>query len=191
MGSYSYLPEQQMLRFVNPIKLVISSPVSQFAQDMAQIFLKDGIKLGQSIVEIQSLEMASPQVKKNEIFVATLSPIVVYSTFKRGDGKKYTLYYKPDSSEFERLVLENLVRKARLIYGKGISFTETSIARSGRFRQQVVMYKGTIIKGVSGNFVLKGDLRLLQTAMDAGLGSKNSMGFGLIEMIQNSNGVRR
>ncbi|MCF6094005.1 CRISPR-associated endoribonuclease Cas6 [Microaerobacter geothermalis] len=183
IGSFQINKEQKWIRFSNPVQLIISSPISQFMQDTAQLLLSEGIQIGQNRLEVDKLEMLQPKVTKEEITVVTQSPIVAYSTFVRGDGKKYTLYYSPGDKEFKRIVSENLMRKARLLYGEDIDVSGIDIHCYGRYRREVVLYKGIVIKGYSGRFILKGDPCLLQTAIDAGIGSKNSMGFGLIQTI--------
>jgi len=45
-----------------------------------------------------------------------------------------------------------------------------------------VKYKGTVIKGWMGIYRLKGAVSLLKMALDAGLGAKNSQGFGCVEI---------
>jgi len=53
----------------------------------------------------------------------------------------------------------------------------------GKNRLHVLTYKGTLIKGYSGRFVLEGDQNLIELALSSGLGSKNSQGFGYIKLI--------
>jgi len=45
------------------------------------------------------------------------------------------------------------------------------------------MYKNFLIKGWMGTFRLQGLKKALKLAYDAGLGSKNSQGFGMFEVI--------
>lgn len=47
-------------------------------------------------------------------------------------------------------------------------------------------YKGTWIEGWVGRFLLEGPPELLRLALEAGLGAKNSQGFGYVEEIQPS-----
>ncbi|RKX92249.1 MAG: CRISPR-associated endoribonuclease Cas6, partial [Spirochaetes bacterium] len=42
---------------------------------------------------------------------------------------------------------------------------------------------GTIIKGWTGTFVLNGNRKILKLAYYTGLGSKNSQGFGMFEVV--------
>lgn len=51
----------------------------------------------------------------------------------------------------------------------------------------IIKYKGTVIKGYSGDFILKGNPELIKLAYDTGLGSKNSQGFGCIEVMWKAN----
>lgn len=46
----------------------------------------------------------------------------------------------------------------------------------------VFSYKNTIVKGYSGKLLISGPRGLLQMAVDSGLGSKGSQGFGCIEL---------
>ncbi|KGP75443.1 hypothetical protein JT05_10495 [Desulfosporosinus sp. Tol-M] len=50
-------------------------------------------------------------------------------------------------------------------------------------RMHILEYKGGIIKGYSGMMLLSGPPPLLQIALDAGLGSKNSQGCGCSEVV--------
>ncbi|GAV15637.1 CRISPR-associated endoribonuclease Cas6 [Paenibacillus sp. NAIST15-1] len=43
-------------------------------------------------------------------------------------------------------------------------------------------FKSTLIKGWTGDFLLEGDLDLIQLTYDVGLGDKNSNGHGLYEV---------
>ena len=43
-------------------------------------------------------------------------------------------------------------------------------------------YRGTIIKGWMGRFVLNGNKKLLKLGYDCGIGAKNSQGFGMVEV---------
>ncbi|GAX90694.1 CRISPR-associated endoribonuclease Cas6 [Effusibacillus lacus] len=182
MGTYQILRERKQIHFSNPIQLVVSSPVQEFIRDMAQLLLKDGFRIGSQYLRVTGMEIQEPKVEQEEIVVHTLSPVVAYSTLLRPDGNKYTLYFEPGESDFRRIVTDNLLRKGRLIYGEEVDFHGVQVEPVGHYKRHIVMYKDSAIKGYSGKFRLKGDRRLLQTAIDAGLGSKNAMGFGLVEV---------
>ncbi len=183
MGSSEYVPKSKTLQFRNPVRLTISSPVERFIHEISQIVLNDGMRIGNSLLHVTGIELESPRVEESMIEVATLSPVVAYSTMLRSDGRKFTVYFQPRQQDFQRIVAENLLRKAKLIYGSDVAFDPIIIRPINVHRKQIVSYKDTIIEAYSGRFVLEGDSRLLQAALDAGLGSKNSAGFGLVRPV--------
>jgi len=180
MGKSEFVPQNKTIRFQNPVRLAIASPVEPFVHDTAQLLMKEGLQVGPILLRATALDMQLVQIDQPEIVVETLSPVVAYSTLLRPDGRKYTVYFNPTESDFIRIVSENLIRKGRLMFGENSVFQPLVIRTLGRSRKQIVMYKNTIIEAYSGQFVLQGDNRLLQTALEAGLGSKNSAGFGMI-----------
>lgn len=99
------------------------------------------------------------------------------------------LQHESDSSFepcFPGLIKENLVKKDQLFFGQpadptGFSFTPVEV-RKRDFK--VVRNKGTIIKGWMGKYWPTGDPQLLEVALSAGLGAKNSQGFGCCELVE-------
>lgn len=119
--------------------------------------------------------------------VYTKSPIVAYSTFEI-EGRKKTYYYSPYEKDFSEMLRKNLINKYKALYGlepKDDSFTITPLNKD-KLNESVVKYKGIVIKAWNGEFMMKGSPELLQLAYDTGLGSKNSQGFGCIEIIKNN-----
>jgi CRISPR-associated endoribonuclease Cas6 len=181
-GKYEINREEGHIRFFGPVILHITSPIKEFIDGMGKLFLQKGFRIGNQILRVDGMEMKITEVKGESIVVKTLSPIVTYSTLYHADGRKYTLYHHPKDKDFSQIITNNLLRKARILYGEEIEFGHFEIQPIGeRFKQSIVVFKNTIIKGYSGNFKLMGDIRLLKTALDAALGSKNALGFGMIE----------
>jgi CRISPR-associated endoribonuclease Cas6 len=52
-------------------------------------------------------------------------------------------------------------------------------------RRRRINIKGNYHRCFMMNFEMKADPRLVEFAYDCGLGEKNSMGFGMVEMINN------
>jgi len=110
----------------------------------------------------------------------------VYSTLTTPDGRKKTYYYAPQEPEFSRLVLENLRRKIRAWTGEdvpldGATFRPVKVSNRNLV---VARYKGTIIKGWTGIYELDAPEPYFRMALDAGLGAKNSQGFGFVTVWQ-------
>jgi CRISPR-associated endoribonuclease Cas6 len=51
-----------------------------------------------------------------------------------------------------------------------------------KLKKRVVIYKDYVIKGWDGEFLVEGSKELMDIAYNAGIGSKNSQGFGCVEI---------
>lgn len=170
------------LVFSGPISFVVSSPIKQFCSSLATGLLKMGnVQIASEEFSVSSVQVAEPKIETSSILVRCLSPVTVYSTMTRYDGTKYTVYFDPREPEFGRLVLSNLSKKYELLVQEGPPGDPPfGISPRGTPKLAVLEYKGTIIKGYTCRFLLEGPRDLLQVALDAGIGSKNSQGFGCI-----------
>jgi len=113
------------------------------------------------------------------IRVRTLSPITVYKT----DEQRHTVYFSPHDAAFAAYVRENARRKFAAYMGREPNLTGFDIHSLGSDDHAVtVIFKGTRIRGYAGRFQLSGSGELLRFLYDAGVGSKNSEGCGMIEV---------
>ena len=181
LGQYKIMGSE--ILFAPPVRLVISSPLKEFCQYLLNGLLSQGsIRLGQNEVKVEKVSVSSPEAQ-SEIKVRLLSPVVAYSTFLKPEGGKYTCYFQPGEQEFNRLAEENLRKKYQAFYNQEPPAGDVRIKCLKSPRLHLIKYKSFVIKGYSGLLLLQGPQLLLQIALDAGLGSKNSMGFGLLEMM--------
>lgn len=125
-----------------------------------------------------------PGYSENTCFhFLTLSPIVVHRTEEK-NGRKKTIYYTPERKEFYELLASNLKRKAQSV---GITAEEDVIFNPVNVDPEkslaIVKYKDFYIKGHMGIFNFSGSKRYAKLALEAGIGSKNSQGFGMIRVI--------
>lgn len=171
--------------FGKKIAIIVSSPIDDFCKSIANSMLQnDDLILGRNSIKVEQIELFSDNLDMEEIIVETLSPIVMYSTLFKKDGKKFTYYYQARENEFERLIGENLVKKYNAFYNEDIKpRIHIEIMAKGTIRQNLVYYNNFIVKGESGKFIIKGDNRLLQMGLDAGFGGKNSQGFGCVRRL--------
>ncbi len=181
LGQYKIMGSE--ILFAPPVRLVISSPLKEFCQYLLNGLLSQGsIRLGQNEINVEKVSASSPEAQ-SEIKVRLLSPVVAYSTFLKPEGGKYTCYFQPGEQEFNRLAEENLRKKYQAFYNQEPPAGDVRIKCLKSPRLHLIKYKSFVIKGYSGLLLLQGPQLLLQIALDAGLGSKNSMGFGLLEMM--------
>jgi CRISPR-associated endoribonuclease Cas6 len=170
-----------------PLYLVICSPVSFILQEIGTGLLRRGwLRLGPARLEVREMYIAALRVAQSTVRVRMLSPLVVYSTLLTASGRKFTYYYSPFEPRFSELVRENLAKKHALIHGRpaladGFAIRPVGVTEKDH---KITRYKDTIIKGWMGEYELAGDPDLLQVALDAGLGSKNSQGHGCCTLVQ-------
>ncbi len=173
------------LSFEGPMTLSLASPVEALLESLALNLMRERyFRLGEAIFELISVEVALPPSYQRPLRLKALSPITVYSTFETPDGRKKTYYYAPQEPEFGRLVLENLRRKIRAWTGEdippdGATFRPVKVSNRNLV---VARYKGTIVKGWTGIYELDAPEAYFRMALDAGLGAKNSQGFGCVEV---------
>lgn len=183
-GDYFLNKRKGEIIFKGPVKLTISSPYSKFSNSIGNNLLsRQAVRLGNNYLEVKQVTVEKEIVDKEEINIKTLSPISTYSTLFRKDGKKFTYYYNPNEEDFSQTINNNLKNKYKAFYSEELPKGDIEIKPIGKTRMSIVKYKGFIIKGYTGKFNVTGPIPLLQLAIDTGLGSKNSQGFGCIEMI--------
>ncbi len=170
--------------FNSPITLYISSAISDYPKEWAEKFIvKDKIFLEKNELFLQQIEVLKPPEFKNFHIVKTLSPITVYRTFNKPDEKKYQQFYFPQNSEFSELLKENIRKKYEIITGRKLQDFTFSITPAGKVKIKKLKFKDTLIQGVEGIFKIKLEPEIFKAIYDAGLGAKNSQGFGMVEIL--------
>lgn len=164
-----------------PLSLVVCSPIPFILQELGTGFLRQGrVRLGDVSLTVKEMATAAPRATQNNLRVRMLSPLVTYSTLDGTGGRAYTYYYSPFEPRFGELIGANLAKKHLLVHGRpplADGFTIRPVRVEDR-DQKVTYYKDTVVKGWMGDYELSGDPALLQVALDAGMGAKNSQGYG-------------
>jgi CRISPR-associated endoribonuclease Cas6 len=177
--------QDNQLVFRSPIQLHVSSPIDQFVRELANTLLQRGtMVLGDSTLLIREVNFPREPSFSARTEIRTLSPVTVYSTLYDGEGRRKTYYYHPREEEFTHLVEANLKKKAALLTQGRRYASAVDIKSAGRVREAVVLFKGTVVKGWTGRFTLRAPKTLLRIAYETGLGSKNSQGFGMFEVVE-------
>jgi len=187
IGKYKIFPEQGTITFYGPLKLVVLSPLKPVYTDIVNsLILGKKFRIGKQILEAKEVRVEQPVVSDRKVRVHTLSPIVCYSTLEQSDGKEFTYYYNPAETEFNRLVAANLYKKIKAWepdQEEDKTDFDFSISPLSNIKMRLVMYKGHIIKGYSGEYLLQGNTDNLNFALNVGLGAKGAQGFGAIEAV--------
>ncbi len=172
--------------FKDSFKLYFSSPVEDFCMSVAEKVLKKSeYKIGNQNIKVRSImPIKEPQFKEEMCFKA-ISPITIHKTFEE-EGKRKTIYLNPDQDEFKMSLIENMKRKYSAFYEKEGNISIESIkVEDNDFK--VLLYEKDkerpfVIKGWTGTYMIKGDVDVIKFAYRSGIGSRNSQGFGFVEI---------
>ncbi len=170
-----------LIFFKPEITLYFSSPLMDIVSSSVKTFLRrENLLLGKNKVSLSSIELVKPEVDE-EITVRCLSPITVYRT---PEGERRFHYLNPWQEEFHELIKKNLVKKYELVYSKSYrEELEIEPVKVVEGYRKKILYRGTLIEAWEGYFKLRGDAEIIRLALEAGLGAKNSQGFGMVERV--------
>ncbi|MEJ5350991.1 MAG: CRISPR-associated endoribonuclease Cas6 [Melioribacteraceae bacterium] len=144
-----------------------------------------------------------PEPEFNEEMKFKMMTSTVLSTMKIVNGKLSPYYYRynDDLNEINRVLMQNLINKYSIIYnkeysGKGIKLTwdenyiNHALKNKKRLSKKVSILKDINkpieIVGIYCPFNISGDKELIKVGYECGFGEKNSMGFGMAEVIANN-----
>lgn len=170
------------------ISFYISSPNDFLIKSLVDGFLEDlEISFQNQKLTIQKIEaLKTPEFSSRSEF-KTLAPIIV-RTKKEIDGELKIWDLAP-SDKFFKSLENNLIKK----YIKFNNLTKTdkkiNIYSDMNFvkRKRISINKGnatTHHRAYMMDLILEGDLNLIEFAYDVGIGEKNSMGFGMIKLLE-------
>lgn len=170
------------------ISFYISSPNDFLIKSLVDGFLEDlEISFQNQKLTIQKIEaLKTPEFSSRSEF-KTLAPIIV-RTKKEIDGELKIWDLAP-SDKFFKSLENNLIKK----YIKFNNLTKTdkkiNIYSDMNFvkRKRISINKGnatTHHRAYMMDLILEGDLDLIEFAYDVGIGEKNSMGFGMIKLLE-------
>lgn len=185
LGEYS-LGAQGSITFRPPVKLVVSSPLENFIEELTESLNKQrSVFLGRNSMEVKSVYTLNSQLFNERVAIRMLSPMVAYTTSLQ-NGRKKTHYYSPWSEKFQDLVRRNLLQKYYILHNTKLEDDDLQVMPQEQRESdctKILNFKGTVIKAYSGRYVLQGNPELIKVAYETGLGSKNSQGFGCWEPV--------
>ncbi len=170
------------------ISFYISSPNDFLIKSLVDGFLEDSeINFQNQKLTIQKIEaLKTPEFSSKSEF-KTLAPIIV-RTKKEIDGELKIWDLAP-SDKFFKSLENNLIKK----YIKFNNLTKTdkkiNIYSDMNFvkRKRISINKGnatTHHRAYMMDLILEGDRDLIEFAYDVGIGEKNSMGFGMVKLLE-------
>lgn len=178
-----YKADGQYITYFSKVRLEIRSADDYLIQLLFAFFLENKrVYLGNNEVEVSEVRLVNDKIFNSRVEIRTLSPITAYVT--EDDG--HTTYYSPDDEEFYTQLRTNAYRKWKSRYGD--EEFEFSIRKQEGFPtvKRATRYKDTFITAWHGRFVAEGSAKVLDFLYNVGLGGKNSQGFGMFEITDNT-----
>ena len=176
-----YQIQNKRITFYDEVSFEIRSPEPLLIRLAADAIWENGITLSEYTFRNIQLELYDYTIEESDIRIRMKPPLTVYST---DPETKKSYYFEPDQEEFYRLVNDNFRRKYQAYYGV---FPHRSVEmkneEDGVYRKLVTRYKESYITAWYGTYCLKGERKYLDFLYQTGLGSKNSQGFGMFELL--------
>lgn len=147
-------------------------------------------KLGDASIAFRTIELVEDvQIpEQNIVIIKTLSPISIHKYDEEKDKK---ISVNPYSDEYSKYVTLNLIRKTKAVFGIDYDPNEVYLKLNPlshkSVRSKLIDVKGDKVKAYEGTFVCYIPSRkskdLLKTGYLLGMGEKNGIGFGMINIL--------
>lgn len=195
LGKYHINSREEKIIFSGSTSFYLSSPKEKFIQQFAETLLKSPeVRLFRDSFIISSIEVYPQPSTQSDVTIRMLSPVTIYSTLFSASGKKKTYYYSPFEKEFSQLIRANILKKYQALYGtpyneksnrSHFQISPQKVSQNSEKKIKYIPSSGsyTLIKAWLGTYRIRGDPKLISLAYDSGLGSKNSQGFGMFEIL--------
>jgi len=158
----------------------IGSPDQRFIKNFVEGLKRQGmlLKLFDTVVEVVDLVQIEPPRLTSGLVFHTISPIAV--SIGNPNRSKHPIYLHPDQPEFIEALEKNLIAKWEAFHQKPWNEAYFGIRVWNPKRKLVRVFN---IKVLAWHLHLQiwGSNEVIRFAYDAGLGIKNSQGFGMIE----------
>jgi CRISPR-associated endoribonuclease Cas6 len=184
--SWLQIPERKVTRngiFVNgDCHFFVSSPVREIVTSCVEgILERPVVRIGGTRFEVERVEVMKRPVIEGRVVFKTLSPIVV-RTAEEQDGRLRVVDLYPTDLKFYENLKGNLMNKYKMLYGE--EREDIVVSPPKRSKQVRIRIKDTFHRASHMVFEAEGDSGLLWLGYEAGFGEKNSMGFGMVEVVK-------
>ncbi len=174
-----YKIQNKRITFMDSISFEVRFVNELIADTFVQNARTKGVRIGDVTFHNVTVQVHQQRISENSLLIKMVSPICAYQT----DANKHTHYLNPGDDRFYRYIAENFERKYQAYYGiKPESSIEITNIKYSMKDKYFTKYKNFFIEAWYGLYLLEGDAQHLSFLYDAGLGSKNSQGFGMFEL---------
>ncbi len=186
-----YDRKRKLLVFTGKVWFHLGSLDNELLESFTTTMLRREIVnfTGEQTARVSAVEVEMPITPVRPAIVSMMSPLTVYSTLQTPDNRKKTYYYSPWEDEFSTLIMDNLKRRMAALLGGDEELPPLNGAyiRPVRVTKKdfvITKFKNIVIKAWKGRYELNLPPPYFELAYNAGLGSKNSQGFGMFRVIK-------
>ncbi len=180
---------QRKITFYDSFSFCISSPDDDFINELIQNIFKNNLRIGGYSLTVKGIDVFNYKdldkyIVNNRLLVKSISPIFVHTT----DSDNVDHHLSPLGENFSSFVRSNLINKHCAFYKKYPSDDrfDIKVIREDRLKAVTDYYRKDIAepyKCYYGQFEITGSKDLLKLAYKAGIGSRNSQGYGCVEVL--------
>ena len=170
------------IEFLETLELEVRSLSESWIREIENQVSTKGMIIGKTRLIPEWTELSDKKIYSDAVHIKMVSPIVVHTTDVETN---HTNYYSPENEEFYTLIKTNFTNKWRNFYGceprEEISIEKLNVEPKDKL---VTKYKGYFyITAWGGEYMLHGTPEALNFLYNAGVGTKNSQGFGMMEIL--------
>jgi CRISPR-associated endoribonuclease Cas6 len=173
---------QQGIYVVNGCSFLVSSPLRDIVTCFVEGLLENPeVRIGRVHFDVESVEVLKMPEFNGNVTFSTVSPIIV-RTAQKEDGRLRIIDLYPTDVKFYENLKSNLLKKYKSLYNEerdDITFSEPFSTKFKRVQIKNTYHRASLMK-----FCVNGDSSLLKLGYETGFGEKNSMGFGMVEMVK-------
>lgn len=179
-GHYSV--KDHRITFDNEIEFEVRSVAPDFIKALKEGFDNNGITYINRHFDKLETHIDDKTIEGEQIIIKMSTPVTVYVT---DDKTGKTIFYPPDMDEFAELIQNNFIRKYAAYTGvvpdEDIYIRMLDVTQKDKF---VTKYKGFYVSGWYGEYLLEGQRKYLDFLYQTGIGSRNSQGFGMFDVLE-------
>lgn len=176
-----YQIKDRQIAFFSNVSFEVRSPEPLLIRLLGESLWINGITFGNRTYRDIQMELYDYTIEEQQLLIGMKSPLTVYSTNMETNRKHY---FTPEEPEFYELINDNFYRKYQAYYGvTPCSSIKLELSSDQTVRKMVTRYKNSYITAWYGTYRLSGERKYLDFLYQTGLGSKNSQGFGMFELL--------
>lgn len=173
--------EKKTITFFQHVTFEVRSIHEAWLAAVERNVLQQGVRIGEKTYDPEFMKRGFAAMFSDQITFTTASPVTVHRT---DPETGHTRFISPTDETFGELISGNFRRKYEACTGKKPgSDIRIRCVDPEHLKKYSTFYKGFQIIGWMGKFSLQGDPEHLSFLYDAGIGARNSLGFGMMKVL--------